>query len=257
MTKNKDEVAEVKPGTVPPVESVDYSLHEDYRPLTGADLHAKFKGRYKLTVAEAAHALALATPAAYSKACKSSDPALPLAQEILVRIYWEWPSPPPWGDVNLAEAFQRLYGEFLEPFEMTDRHDDARIVLQNRFALCVGRTVFNTYRWLKAEGRSKKDVAFILAKVLEQPDPRVALEKVAKKVLRLRGFDLDAAFPIPTVSRPPKRHMRGRRPKVKDGQSAVKLTRKPPRGRVASVKKVVAKKAAVAAKRVVKRGKKP
>lgn len=232
---------------------IDLSLDESKRPLAGRDID-RFRARHRLSISDVSYALALQSTAAYGKACRM--PMMPVAREVLVRLYNQYPNPPPWRELTPAEAFTLLYGDILEQWTGTPQYDDARIVLYGRFTALFGRSVYNAYRWIEQEGNAKAEIGRILAKATTLSKPRETLEAIAGQVLLLRGVDLDGQFPVPTQDNPPSRHVRGRKPgqkaKIKT-LKAVKVSKVEPAKKVHVHVPVVF----VAAKKSVKRVVKP
>jgi hypothetical protein len=188
-------------------DNVDMSLLPSRRPLTGPDID-RFRTRNGLSIAEASHALALTSPAAYGKACRLG--VLPITREVLIRLYDMSPRPVPWVKVRPAKAFEMIYGEILSFWKGKPEYEAAKLDLYGRFTLLLGRESTDAYRWIGQGGAARNDVLRILAKLTDFEDQRIALEGAGKHVLRLRGIDLDQIYPLPTEDNPPRRRLRGR-----------------------------------------------
>lgn len=188
-------------------EHIDLSLPPDRRPLTGLDIE-RFRARYGLSIAEASHALALMSPAAYGKACRLG--VLPITREVLIRLYDLSPRPAPWVNIRPGKTFEDVYGRILSYWSGKPQYEAAKLDLYGRFTLILGRESTDAYRWIDHGGAARNDVHRILAKLTEFEDQREALESVGKHVLSLRGIDLDKVYPLPTPENPPQRQLRGR-----------------------------------------------
>lgn len=188
-------------------EDIDLSLPPNRRPLTGLDIE-RFRARNGLSIAEASHALALMSPAAYGKACRLG--VLPITREVLIRLYDVSPRPAPWVSVRPGKTFELVYGGLLNYWRGKPEYEAAKLDLFGRFTLLLGRESTDAYRWIVHGGAARNDVHRILAKLTEFEDQRAALENVGKVVLSLRGIDLDKVYPLPTPDNPPQRQMRGR-----------------------------------------------
>jgi hypothetical protein len=200
---------------------IDASLPRSQRPLMGYDIE-QWRGELRLPKFDAQHALGFRNANHYNKICREA--VLPPSIEIIVRIYLEYPHAPSWDRYTLQDLFHVMYGKELAVFEGRKDYKAARVDLGNRFTQLFGRSSSRKYNWLKLRGDvgidtqgdrgfggAYADVDRILCLMKSVPDPRRVLEQIAFKVFALRGIDIDAMFPIPTLESPPKRRKTGRR----------------------------------------------
>lgn len=218
--------------------SMDLSM----RPMAGIDLN-NFRGRFSLHMADAIYALSIQNSAAFNKMGKSQ--ALSYDIEMLIRLYYKHPGPAPWLYVTPRRGFELLYGPLMAVFEGTPYEREARLALQNRYVVVMGRSTFTGYRWMDKAGNAKLQVGRTLAKLTEIPNPRDVIEEIAKVMLRVRGRDLDMEVPLPDINNPPLPKRRGpprRNPELLDEGVVLSAAAagKP-------VKRAAAKKAAVKA----------
>lgn len=199
------------------------------RPLTGVDI-PRFQGRHGLDKDDVTYYLGIAH---YNKKCQ--QPSLEYSLELLMRLFDENPSPPPWkrDRMTIRDLFNLMYGKKLEVFKGTEHEVEAKVDLQNRFSKLLGRSKGRAYRWLDedaikagASARTHSDILGILGKLTQCADPAETLERLGKFTWGLRGEDIDELFPIPTPKNPPKREKRGRRPKVLTEEEKAALKKK-------------------------------
>lgn len=212
------------------------------RALTGQDI-MRFVGRHGLRKDDVMYYLGITN---YTKKC--SEPILPYALDLLMRLYDENPCPPPWpmDRIDMPELFEVMYGEKLAAFRGTEFEVQARVNLQNRFSKLLGRSKGRAYKWLLSEeamtGQTVKtlsDVFGVLGKLTQCEDPGATLERLGKLVWSYRGVDIDQLFPIPTLESPPRREKRGRRPKPKT-EAPQKAAGKTSRKKAIDTKKISA-----------------
>lgn len=215
------------------------------RPLSGMDI-VRFQGRHGMDKDDVTYFLGIAN---FKKKCE--EPKLDYALELLMRLFDEDPTPPPWKKdrLRLPELFQQMYGKKLEVFKGSEHEVEAKVDLQNRFSKLLGRSKGRAYRWLDGaairgnSSRTHSDVTGILGKLTQAKNPGETLERMGALVWALRGEDIDETFPIPTLRNPPKRGKRGRRPAQKVAEEPQKTPRKisaKGAGRVQVVKKTKA-----------------
>jgi hypothetical protein len=204
----------------------------------------QFQGRHKLDKDDVSYYLGIR-----HLAKKCSEPLLDYSLELLMRLYNENPTPPPFRKdrITLPELFESMYGKHVAAFVGSEYEVEAKVDLQNRFSKLLGRSKGRAYRWLNSdaiEAGTHSDVMGILGKLTQVKNPGETLERLGKMVWALRGEDIDALFPIPTLKSPPVRRPRGRKPgavrKEEDANGAAKDASKKIRAEL--VKKPVAKK---------------
>ncbi|MFC5500105.1 hypothetical protein ACFPOE_21355 [Caenimonas terrae] len=209
----RNETSREAPGT--PAIDIDFTLAPSNRPLAGYDVE-EWRGRLKLSKFNAEHALGCRNPNQYNKLCHHK--ILPQNVELLIRLYDEIPKAAGWDSYTLRELFDRMYADDLAKFAGTEHQVAARVDLGKRFTKMLGRSHARRYDWLESDPKkNEKDqlthivIECLLAKLKQADDPREVLERLAKKVLMLRGFNLDSELPVPTPERPPVRHKAGRK----------------------------------------------
>lgn len=199
------------------------------RPLSGMDI-VRFQGRHGMDKDDVTYFLGIAN---FKKKC--GEDQLDYALELLIRLFDEDPTPPPWKKdrLRLPDLFQKMYGKKLEVFKGSEYEVQAKVDLQNRFSKLLGRSRGRAYRWLDeaairggTSSRTHSDVLGILGKLTQAKNPGETLERVGRLVWALRGEDIDETFPIPTLRNPPKRGKRGRRPTRKAAEETQKTSRK-------------------------------
>jgi len=177
---------------------VDMSVDPSSRPLTGLDIES-FRARHRLQIPDMTYMLALQSGSQYNKLANSPLP-LPYAAEFMIRICDAFPSPPPWINYSMHEAFDQLYGATLSKFEEESPLlvEHARVVLYYRFTALFGRSSFTGYRWIENEGAAKRSLYRVVAKVFERSNPLQTVEEMARLIWRVRGIDFDESFPMPS-----------------------------------------------------------
>lgn len=234
------------------------SASSENRPFRGMDI-VQFQGRHKLDKDDVIYYLGIR-----HLAKKCAEPRLEYSLELLMRLYNENPTPPPFRKdrITLPQLFDSMYGKQVAAFVGTDFEVEAKVDLQNRFSKLLGRSKGRAYRWLNTdtiEAGTHSDVLGILGKLTQVKNPGETLERLGRLIWSLRGEDIDAQFPIPTLKNPPFRRPRGRKPaaeKALSGDDAKGATKKI---KAELVKKPVPKKAATkkaAAKKIVAKRKK-
>lgn len=230
------------------------------RPLTGMDI-PRFQGRHGLDKDDVTYYLGIAH---YNKKC--SEPQLDYSLELLMRLFDEAPSPPPWKKdrLTLPQLFDMMYGKRLAAFAGSDFEVEAKVDMQNRFSKLLGRSKGRAYRWLDenaikagAAARTHSDILGILGKLTQCANPAETLDRLGAFVWGLRGEDIDAKFPVPTLRDPPKREKRGRRPNALREIEAKESKASRDQSRVMLVKKKTKLPPAVKAKTTNPRGAKP
>lgn len=190
------------------------------RPMTGRDIDT-FRARHKLQTVDVIYALCIQSSALYNRTLRSES--IPFATELLIRLYDLRPGHAPWREVTPMDAFEILYADVLRKFKGTIYEKDARLALYRRFTACFGRSVYTAYRWLETggnhstkRGNSKRAILKVFAKLSTLDNPREVLEGVSRQMLKVRGIDLDATYPLPTLENPPPKKKRGPQPKNRD-----------------------------------------
>ena len=234
---------------------VDLSKPRSHRPMLGLDIE-EWRGELGLSKYDAQYALGFRNSNHYNKMCQ--EPLLPVALELLIRLYEVSPVARGWDKFTMRELFALMYGPDLEAFKGTRFETYARVDLGTRFAKFFDRSSARQYQWLgddpkrnDSELNAYSVMECILGKLRQVEDPKATLERTAKKVWELRGVDLDSEFRVPTPDNPPVREKTGRKRSVakKDGQLVTVKASKPATKKVVSAP---AKKVPVAAKKAVK-----
>jgi hypothetical protein len=196
---------------------VDMTKPRDRRPMIGFDIE-QWRGENRLSKYDAQFALGFRNSNYYNKMCNSQ--LLPLATELIIRLYDEHPHARGWNRFALRELFDLMYGDALKPFKGRPDETYAKVDLGSRFCRLFGRSPGRHYQWLEAPGTRNTeelaayaDVATILAKLKQFERPGEVIERLAVKAYQLRGVNLDAEFPVPTLQHPPRREKTGRKPR--------------------------------------------
>ena len=184
------------------------TLDADQRPLYGHDIE-RFRARMGLVNADMAQAMCI-LPGKYQQAVRNPDP-LPLNQDILLRLYQHSPSPSSWQSWSPGEAFEVFYGPLLRSFVLPTQRDAAQVMLRRRFAALMGRSYGRTASWIDGNQGHSLSVQRILGKLVEFETPHAVLEPLAARAHAVRGLDLEALAPLPTLAQLI-RSRRGRRP---------------------------------------------
>ena len=181
--------------SIPVAVDVDPSM----RPLCGHDVEA-FRVKHRLLIPDMTYMLALLSGSQYNAVAINPCP-LSYDAEFLVRICDAYPTPPPWEQISMHEAFNMLYGPALAKIEKANPEilDQARVILNYRFTALCGRSSFSGYRWIESEGAAKRSLYRVMAKIFERQDPLQTAEQMARLIWRVRGIDFDASFPMPSV----------------------------------------------------------
>jgi hypothetical protein len=198
---------------------IDMKKPRDRRPMIGFDIE-QWRGENRLSKYDAQFALGFRNSNHYNKMCNSQ--VLPLATELIIRLYDEHPYARGWDRFTLRELFDLMYGNALKPFKGRPDETYAKVDLGSRFCRLFGRSPGRQYQWLDAPGTKNTeelaayaDVATMLSKLKQLAQPGEVLERLATKAYQLRGVDLDAEFPVPTLQHPPKREKTGRKPRLR------------------------------------------
>lgn len=207
--KQTSTIAEVEEAIKAP-KVVNLNLDPSQRPLTGLDIDY-FRSHHGLPTVEVINALCIQNSAAYNKAVR--EPVLPYNMEMLIRLYDLHTEPAPWVFIEPTKAFEMLYGDVMEQFRGTEYEKDARLALYKRFTAGCGRSIFTAYRWIDEEGKSKRGVTKVFAKLSKLDNPREVFESLARTIFKSRGVDFDSFCPMPTLENPPKPKPRGPTPK--------------------------------------------
>ena len=181
--------------SIPVAVDVDPSM----RPLCGHDVEA-FRAKHRLLIPDMTYMLALLSGSQYNAVAINPCP-LSYDAEFLVRICDAYPTPPPWEQISMHEAFNMLYGPALAKIEKANPEilDQARVILNYRFTALCGRSSFSGYRWIESEGAAKRSLYRVMAKIFERQDPLQTAEQMARLIWGVRGIDFDASFPMPSV----------------------------------------------------------
>lgn len=236
--------------------SAEAPTSSDNRPFRGLDI-VQFQGRHKLDKDDVCYYLGIR-----HLAKKCGEPQLEYSLELLMRLYNENPTPPPFRKdrITLPVLFELMYGKNLAAFNGTEYEVEAKVDLQNRFSMLLGRSKGRAYRWLSndtIEAGTHSDVLSILGKLTQVKNPGETLERLGRHIWSLRGIDIDARFPIPTLKNPPFRRPRGRKPAAEKAMAANGGSEAVDKKiRAELKKKAPAKKATTAKKTVKKTGKK-
>lgn len=215
---------------------VDLTAPLDERPLFGIDVDKKFFPQVcapaGLNKSATQNALCISSANRYSKLIgEEAKKMLSHELELLIRLYYFKRSPAPWVLPHPIDLFNSMYGDVLAKFTPEDsRHYvPARNMLGARFTALLGVTSYRMYSWTVHKEASPL-IYRICAKLTEFDDPRAVLEKVGGQVLRLRGIDLEKAYPLPDPKNPPeptkKGPRKGFRKNVELEESGVKAARK-------------------------------
>jgi hypothetical protein len=218
---------------------LDMTKPASRRPLTGFDIE-QWRLDLNLSKYDAQVALGFRNSNHYNKMCM--EPILPVALELLLRLYEEAPCARGWEAYTMRELFDLMYGENLAVFHNTRHEVYAKVDLGVRFTRIFDRSSARHYEWLEAAA-TKNDrelnaysvMACILSKLKQVKDPKEVLDRLSKRVWTLRGVDLDAECPIPTLANPPTREKTGRK-------SAKAIARPKPKAPLKRAKKAAAKK---------------
>ena len=195
--------------------TVDMTKPRDKRPMIGFDIE-QWRGENKLSKYKAQVALGFRNSNHYNKMCRSR--LLPFATELIIRLYDEHPYALGWDKFMLRELFDLMYGSALRPFRGSPMETYAKVDLGARFCMLFGRSKGRHYQWLDDKATKNtdilaaySDVETILSKLKQLENPGQVLERLASNVYRLRGMDLDAQCPVPTLANPPRRQKTGRK----------------------------------------------
>lgn len=237
---------------------VDLTKPRSRRPMTGLDIE-EWRADRGMTKYDTQYALGFRNSNHYNKMCLK--PILPAELELLIRLYEESPliTGPGWEKYSLPALFNLMYGNELAVFSDTRDATYAKVDLGTRFTKMFNRSSPRQYQWLdEAATRNESEInAYavmerILAKLHHVDDPKGLLERVARKVWFLRGFDLDAVHPVPTPDSPPTRQKTGRKSRILVGgaRKSARLAKPPvvekvpasgPVGKAAAAKTVSSK----------------
>lgn len=210
---------------------IDMTKPRDRRPMIGFDIE-QWRGENRLSRYDAQYALGFRNSNHYNKMCNCQ--VLPLATELIIRLYDEHPCARGWDRFTLRELFESMYGNAFKPFKGRPDETYAKVDLGSRFCTLFGRSPGRHYQWLASPGTRNteelaaySDVATILSKLKQFDHPGEVLERLAAKAYQLRGVDLNAMFPVPTLQRPPRREKTGRKPRARDEAQARKPVTNP------------------------------
>ena len=205
----------LRPGGTSSSISLDYNrpikLSDDpsTRPLVGTDV-MMWREANSLDRLQVVQMLAMPRPHSFNRITSGEfrSEALPFDLEMLLRLYMR-------RGVHVkqrrpAEVFNKIYGPLLEKFEGTPSYEAARVMLYSRFGALLGRTVFSAYRWFKTSssgdyGGASGSLRRLLSQLSDDPvQMREELESLARQTFRVRGYELEEVFPLPSVHNPPK-----------------------------------------------------
>jgi hypothetical protein len=185
----------------------DEDLPFNARPMIWRDL-AEFAARHSRTIADMVYDMVLLTNHAYSTKTPLRT-VVPFDLEFLTRLYEMYPTSCSWVRPTIRQAFDLIYGEHIKTFSKRNE-PAARLAIGRRYAKMLGRVDTAQYRWLAEDGNITRRLSNILSKVEEAAkvghDPREVFEGVGRQIWRLRGFDIEKRFPLPTpesVEKPP------------------------------------------------------
>lgn len=189
-----------------PARPVDISLDTSRRPMAGVDI-VTYMERHRLERVQVVEALAMASPGTYAKLVKLHDQEVPFQIELLLRLYQKQPVRQ--RKLLPIDVFNAIYGELLAKFEATESYEAAKIMLYERFAGMLGRTVYSAYRWFKRNDNNNFGVANgplrrLFSQLPEEPEAmRKEMENLARAAFRVRGNDFDTMCPLPDPKNPP------------------------------------------------------
>lgn len=172
------------------------------RPMIWRDL-PQFSSRHGRTIADIVYDLALLTSHAYAKKTPNRV-VVPLDLEVLTKLYDMYPSSCAWKRPDIRGTFEFLYGKAIAEFD--EKYESiARLAMGRRYARMLGRVDTAQYRWLAEEdGKITRRLENILAKIHAitdtGADPLEVFESIATRSWALRGVDIDADVPMPTVT---------------------------------------------------------
>lgn len=178
------------------------------RPLVGTDV-AMWREANSLDRLQVVQMLAMPTPHSFNRVTSGEGRNEPLAfdLEMLLRLYMRRGTQV--SQRRPAEVFNKIYGPLLARFERTPSYEVARIMLYSRFAALLGRTVFSAYRWFKTTasgdyGGASGSLRRLLSQLSDDPvQMREELESLARQTFRVRGYELEELFPLPSIHNPP------------------------------------------------------
>jgi len=207
---------------------IDPSKPRSKRPLMGYDIE-QWRGEMMLSKFKAQAALGFRNANHYNKMCLL--PIIPESIEIIIRLYLDFPRAPGWEKYSLQELFNLMYGEQLAAFEGRKDYTAAKVDLGNRYTRMFNRSPSRKYNWLREDdssgerefGGAYSDVETILTLLKQVEDPKAVFERIARQVFALRGVDIEALHPVPTLASPPTR--------LKTGRKAEPKPAKPPRSK--------------------------
>lgn len=167
------------------------------RPLIWKDLPL-FADRHGRSSMEMMYDLGFNTTYQYTNSAKKAE-IIPFDLELLVRIFDAYPSSCPWNKTNPGQALDSIYGDLLEPYANSPEDEaNMRMVIGQRLAAILDRSVTVLYRWLTDMGASSRRVINILSKVEQMGsaplERRKAFEAIALPAWKLRGIDIDQIY---------------------------------------------------------------
>jgi hypothetical protein len=214
-TRKRRTPPKLRPGGTSSSISLDYNkpikLSDDpsTRPLVGTDV-MMWREANSLDRLQVVQMLAMPTPHSFNRVTSGEGRNEPLSfdLEMLLRLYMR-------RGVHVtqrrpADVFNKIYGPLLERFQGTPSYEAARVMLYSRFGALLGRTVFSAYRWFKTSssgdyGGASGSLRRLLSQLSDDPvQMREELESLARQTFRVRGYELEELFPLPSVNNPPK-----------------------------------------------------
>jgi len=204
----------LRPGGTSSAISLDYNkpikLSDDpgTRPLVGIDV-AMWREANSLDRLQVVQMLAMPTPHSFNRITSGEARSEPLSfdLEMLLRLYMRRGAQV--TQRRPADVFNKIYGPLLERFEGTPSYEAARVMLYSRFGALLGRTVFSAYRWFKTNssgdyGGASGSLRRLLSQLPDDPvQMREELESLARQTFRVRGYELEELFPLPSIHNPP------------------------------------------------------
>jgi hypothetical protein len=178
---------------------VDTSLPRDKRPLTALDLD-EWRKVNSFRPADAVYFMGLTSVSNFQNHMKSPEKALSMSTELLLRAYLIYPSPPPWGQVDIERVYMTAYHEVLEAAQAEGDAAVQRVrkILYRRFPVLFGRQVSSTYRWFGRGAEPTSSVTNLVQKL--HPDREGfmdRLEAISIPSWSLRGLDFNKEYPHP------------------------------------------------------------
>ncbi|MFM7330748.1 MAG: helix-turn-helix domain-containing protein [Brachymonas sp.] len=181
----------------------DLVLPVSHRPVVWHDL-INFRSMFNRTNSDVVTDFGFAAPINFLPNIDVSRKGLNVmarSYDILYRIYMVNPGPCSWENPKFRDTFEKLYGEVVDSFDSSmTRKDVARRAFQMRFAAIFGISPSTVYRWFGQGYQPTNHQTVIQRKLIEQDSPLACLETFGALVCALRGVDLNAVAPVPTLA---------------------------------------------------------